>query len=694
MASLGMAHRTQLEGRLLAILDPKRPRRGFGRVATLTAVVGMGAGMLPLAAMSPWAEPATPATAIQDVVKRVGDELQIHADDNFNFSWTDDDVSIRLRINGEVVLTDDGIESISEDGQVRLTVTEDDETRRLVVRRGDNGEPTYTLTVDGEKRAMTAADRRWARRMIGQAVAKLREFDEDMADLKVEMDDLHEEMADLHLRLGRELGHIEIPAIEIPELRLHGLKGLGRLGELGHLKALHLDDEHFKALQDHLGELHLKMEPLMRLHLESPDLGHLKMNLEGLEKLKGLGALHDFHLGWNDDDGDEDDGDEEVDDNELKEKVRRHLEEQGQWRQAAPDAKALKEQIRRQIQEQMKALQDQLRRLDEDDDTGDVQVDLEKFRRDVAAMHKAMQERWREQAGQFKRTAPEALDWSGQLDSWKEHIPEMLEWQRRLWKQNADQMGIEPPDVGADFWRQQQPKWDVWQEHLRENLGRLHELPRIEMPDVEGLHRDLAPMLERLHRELPDLENLGEHIQKRLGPQMEKLQERLKALDEHIKALRGEMKDSIRDAIAEEVDADGLSRGGARQFENAIDDLAARLAERLGFNVEDGVCTLNDSAREIASRIERALEDMSADEFDYDGAILDRLKKATKAIAGRLTDLEIEMDREVLDRIKNFDSDFDFQFKFGGDDDDGGGDDDNDDGDGWDDAAVAAGIAA
>ena len=703
MASLGMAHRTQLEGRLLAILDPKRPRRGFGRVATLTAIVGMGAGVLPLAAMSPWAEPALAAPAIQDTVMRVGDELQIRADDNFNFSWTDDDedLAIRLRINGEVVLTDEGVESISEDGQVRITVTEDDETRRLVIRRGDDGEPAYTLTVDGEKREMTAADRRWARRIITQAVAKLREFDKDMADLKVQMDDLHEEMADLHLRLG-DIGHIEIP-----ELKLEGLMKLGQLGELGKIPAMHLDDAELKALKGHLGQLHMEMPHMEHLkalgelgrlgemHIEMPDMEHLKASMVELEKLKTLGLLHERHV--QSDDEDEDDADK------LKEKVKRHLEQQGQqWRQAAPDAKAIKEQIRRQIQEQMKALQEQLERLEQDGDGFELHFDPERHHIDADALREKFQGAWRGFDGLQWKVGPGIAEWDENLGAWKMHMPKWQEWQGKLQEHlnalpndfDMNDVVVTLPKFDADFWKQHQHELQAWQEHLRENLGELHELPHFQMPDLKGLHLELAPMLEKLHGELPKLKGLHERIDRQLQPQMKKLQERLKALDEHIKVVRGEMTGGIRDAIAAEVNADGLSRGGQRQIENAINDLAGRLGERLGFRVDDGVCALNDSAREIASRIERALEDMSAKEFDYDDAILERLEKAAKAIAERLTDLEIEIDPELLKKIESFDGDFDFQFDFGGDDDDDNDDDNDDDDDVDDDDGWGAGAVA
>jgi len=53
-ASLAMAHRSQLEGRLMAILDPTVPRAGVSRVRTLLATVGFAVAVMPLASLQPW----------------------------------------------------------------------------------------------------------------------------------------------------------------------------------------------------------------------------------------------------------------------------------------------------------------------------------------------------------------------------------------------------------------------------------------------------------------------------------------------------------------------------------------------------------------------------------------------------------------------------------------------------------------
>jgi HEAT repeat protein/beta-lactamase regulating signal transducer with metallopeptidase domain len=66
-ASLAMAHRSQLEGRLVAILDPRVPRSGLTRGRALAAVALCCAAVAPLGALQPWTTQATePAQVIVD----------------------------------------------------------------------------------------------------------------------------------------------------------------------------------------------------------------------------------------------------------------------------------------------------------------------------------------------------------------------------------------------------------------------------------------------------------------------------------------------------------------------------------------------------------------------------------------------------------------------------------------------------
>ena len=60
-ASLAMAHRSQLEGRLIAILDPTVPRRGLTRARAAAAATVFALVAVPIASVQPWAESAVNA---------------------------------------------------------------------------------------------------------------------------------------------------------------------------------------------------------------------------------------------------------------------------------------------------------------------------------------------------------------------------------------------------------------------------------------------------------------------------------------------------------------------------------------------------------------------------------------------------------------------------------------------------------
>ncbi len=64
-AAVAMARPSQLEGRLLAILDPALDRRGLSRRGTLALVTAAGLLIVGLAGLSPWAHPALAARPLE-----------------------------------------------------------------------------------------------------------------------------------------------------------------------------------------------------------------------------------------------------------------------------------------------------------------------------------------------------------------------------------------------------------------------------------------------------------------------------------------------------------------------------------------------------------------------------------------------------------------------------------------------------
>ena len=74
-ASLAMAHRSQLEGRLMAILDPSVPRSTVSRLRAVSATALFACAMIPLASLQPWAYTAQPVTAADS---RVDGQMAAH----------------------------------------------------------------------------------------------------------------------------------------------------------------------------------------------------------------------------------------------------------------------------------------------------------------------------------------------------------------------------------------------------------------------------------------------------------------------------------------------------------------------------------------------------------------------------------------------------------------------------------------
>jgi hypothetical protein len=241
------------------------------------------------------------------------------------------------------------------------------------------------------------------------------------------------------------------------------------------------------------------------------------------------------------------------------------------------------------------------------------------------------------------------------------------------------------------------PHMEKLHEHLKELQGQdwnmhlegLEGLENLHVPDLDKLHNELAPMLERLHERMPEMENLNERIDKQLKPRMQQLQERLKVLEVYLEEVRAQLVDDVREVIADEVDADGLSRSEKRELKKAIDELAQRAVNNLGMNIDEGVCTFNASAKQTVSKLNDILDDLAD---DFDGECINRLEGALKAVAHRLSELEIEIDADLADKIENFEVEVDMDFNFDDldfrDDDDD--DDDEDEDDPWDAREVAA----
>ena len=87
-AAVSMAKPSQMEGRLMAILDSDRDRRSLTRVTSVAAVLLVAALVFPLAALQPWAEATEPRELTQEeqaeLQRQVQEQLELQLQTQFN----------------------------------------------------------------------------------------------------------------------------------------------------------------------------------------------------------------------------------------------------------------------------------------------------------------------------------------------------------------------------------------------------------------------------------------------------------------------------------------------------------------------------------------------------------------------------------------------------------------------------------
>jgi HEAT repeat protein/beta-lactamase regulating signal transducer with metallopeptidase domain len=95
-AAVSMAKPSQMEGRLMAILDSDRDRRSLTRVTSIAAVLLMAALVLPLAALQPWAEAAEPRALTQEEQAELQQQIQAQLQEQLQLQL-DEQLSIELQ---------------------------------------------------------------------------------------------------------------------------------------------------------------------------------------------------------------------------------------------------------------------------------------------------------------------------------------------------------------------------------------------------------------------------------------------------------------------------------------------------------------------------------------------------------------------------------------------------------------------
>ena len=181
-AALAMARRSEFEGRMLAILDPRIDRRRPGRRGVAIALLASLAIALPLAAFRPLPRrSATRAIAFMmsnapwdgaaGCGTRSGHHISINSNDSEStFSVSDGKRCLVVRTTGTVKYGDDDthVESISSGGHISITETVAGVERRYEAGSGSGG-LDETFYLDG-KRVDAASGRPWLRTVIPQIV--------------------------------------------------------------------------------------------------------------------------------------------------------------------------------------------------------------------------------------------------------------------------------------------------------------------------------------------------------------------------------------------------------------------------------------------------------------------------------------------------------------------------------------------
>ena len=178
-AALAMARRSQLEGRLLAVLDPAVDRRPLNAQRAIAAACAAGCLVLPLAAVR--ADPEQSSIASPSLARIASSStpappsppsppsppgaggFHLHSSSSggssvSTMSWSDDHRSADFIIRGEVRWNDDATDllSLSSGGSLQVSVQEGGHLTHVEILSGPKG-LQRTLLVDGAPRAWDAA---------------------------------------------------------------------------------------------------------------------------------------------------------------------------------------------------------------------------------------------------------------------------------------------------------------------------------------------------------------------------------------------------------------------------------------------------------------------------------------------------------------------------------------------------------
>lgn len=163
--SLPIVHPSQFEKRIMAIVRRNRPRRrGLITVPILTA---LGVAGVTASVATPVPVASTPATTAQPAAGEfVRKDCSFVSAEDWVAKRSLDDAVLCIGVNGDVVMSDDGLEvlAIGTNGSLELE-SSGRRVHRLVVTQGSGG-LEYEWTVDGREQVFDAEARQWRDLML------------------------------------------------------------------------------------------------------------------------------------------------------------------------------------------------------------------------------------------------------------------------------------------------------------------------------------------------------------------------------------------------------------------------------------------------------------------------------------------------------------------------------------------------
>jgi len=162
--SLPIVHPSQFERRIMAIVRRNRPRRrGLITAPILTA---LGVAGVTASVANPVPVATTPAANAQPVAEFVPEDCSFTSAENWVAKRSQEDAVLCIGVNGDVVMSDDGLEvlAIGTNGSLELE-SSGRRVHRLVVTQGSE-DLEYEWTVDGREQVFDAEARQWRDLML------------------------------------------------------------------------------------------------------------------------------------------------------------------------------------------------------------------------------------------------------------------------------------------------------------------------------------------------------------------------------------------------------------------------------------------------------------------------------------------------------------------------------------------------